>query len=94
MAKFACGCELVVVYDPTENPGEWQGRFEIKHCPLHAAAPALLAVCRRVTTKAHALANDHHTWVYNTEEGQEIMRLVNEIGEIANAAIAAVEGKD
>jgi len=55
---------------------------------LLRAAHDLLAAHKRIAQKAGALADDHHTWVYNTDEGQEIMRLVREIGAEAEAAIA------
>ena len=59
--------------------------------PVYDAAPELFKACIAILQKASALADDYHTWIYNTDDGQELMRLVREIGQIADTAIAKAE---
>ena len=61
----ACGCEL--------------HGFAVKLCPLHAAAPDLLAAC---VNTLDALLDRDQVWVYSTREGIDL-----------RAAIATAKGE-
>lgn len=43
MTKCGCKIKIIYAYSRTDTPG-----LEIVHCPIHAAAPELLAVSRLI----------------------------------------------